>query len=98
MEGPIVRVQLVSFCHSNDNTTVVGGERDPGREAAGSLGVGVTTLWAPGVPGYLSVPPWVHLGREREPLPLAQPGVPPGIPEHGRLEPGMHRQGHSATQ
>lgn len=76
------------------------GEERPWQGGSRSLCLdfGVTTLWAPGLPGHLSVPPWVHFGKESL-CPLAQPGVPPGTPEQGRrLEPGMHRQGHSATQ
>lgn len=99
MEGCIVRMQLVSFCHGNENITTVGRERPcQGGSESLCLGVGVTTLWAPGVPEYLSVPPWVHFGKESL-CPLAQRGIPLGTPEQRRrLEPGMHRQGHSATQ
>lgn len=97
MEGPIVRMQLVSFCHGNENTTMVGRETLAGRQqetSVGALGSQPCESWG----ARVSVGATVGALWQGEPLPLGPAGGSSGHLEQRRLEPGMHRQGHSATQ
>lgn len=111
MEGDIVKMQLISFCHGNENVTVAGKGSLAGRQREPVFGCrGVISLRDPGVPGHLSPStvaergwlPCVGAIWRGEPSSLALAGGSSRVPkEEEEEEDGagwLHRQGHSATQ
>lgn len=77
MEGPIVRRQLVSFCHSNENITTVGRETLAGRQPVFEhWGHNPVSSWGPrvsvgatvgGTVARRAFAPWPHQGLLRAP-------------------------------
>ena len=92
MEGDILKMQLISFYHGNENVTVVGKESLAGRQREPVFGCrGSPPCRLPGPQGICPLPPWlsaagchlwVRFGEESL-RPLPQLGVPPGHPRRG---------------